>query len=343
MMLDLRGSRVLVTGGAGFIGSHLTEALLDHDCRVTVLDDFSSGDSGNLIAALKTGRVSVVEGSVLDSAALAKAMKGADYVFHLAVQCVRRSLGKPLENHDVNATGTLLTLETARRLKVRRFIYCFSSAVNYLKAAQGRGDLGEILYIDAVRVNLGLFQQHGNVIVDLAPHDVSIINDLLSETPTHVSTVVSSCVNDGLADVAYVTLYYPQNILAHAHLSWLSPVKLRRMTIAGSNKMAVWDDLETDRVKIYDKGVLLPLDRDSARVHQLVDYRLGDMFAPNLRQHEPLEAAIEEFYNAVVGRHEPRSGGRFGLDVVRVLDAIETSVAHYGQRVAIRDAEAIPA
>lgn len=127
--MDLRNSSVLVTGGAGFIGSHLTDALLTHGCHVTVLDDFSSGDRRNLDLASKTGRLRIIEGSVLDQAVLANAMRGATHVFHLAVQCVRISLGKPLENHSVNATGTILTLEAARRAHVHRFIYCSSSEV----------------------------------------------------------------------------------------------------------------------------------------------------------------------------------------------------------------------
>jgi predicted dehydrogenase len=213
--------------------------------------------------------------------------------------------------------------------------YLFGAPVDYLKELQQSGGLGEVLYIDAVRVNLGLFQQHGNVIVDLAPHDVSIINYLLDSTPTKVSTVVASCINRNMADVAYISLQYPNNVLAHAHLSWLSPVKVRRMAIAGSNKMAIWDDLETDRVKIYDKGVVVPPDLEVARVRQMVGYRLGDMLAPNLGRQEALAAVAEEFYQAITHRREPRSSGTFGLDVVRVMEAINLSIACDGQPVTV--------
>lgn len=125
----LRDSNVLVTGGAGFIGSHLTDALLAQGCRVTVLDDFSSGERANLELAEKTGRLRLIEGSILDKAALASAVRDVSCVFHMAVQCVRKSIGSPLENHDVNATGTILTLEAARRAGVSRFVYCSSSEV----------------------------------------------------------------------------------------------------------------------------------------------------------------------------------------------------------------------
>lgn len=127
--MQLRNASVLVTGGAGFIGSHLTDALISQGCTVTVLDDFSSGERANLKSAQSTGRLRLIEGSVLDKAALATAMAGVTCVFHMAVQCVRKSIGNPLENHDVNATGTILTLEAARRVGVSRFVYCSSSEV----------------------------------------------------------------------------------------------------------------------------------------------------------------------------------------------------------------------
>jgi len=127
--MELSDCNVLVTGGAGFIGSHLTDALLARGCRVTVLDDLSSGERENLAAAEQTGRLRFVEGSVLDETALSAAMDGVACVFHLAVRCVRKSIGDPLDNHAVNATGTIATLEAARRARVRRFVYCSSSEV----------------------------------------------------------------------------------------------------------------------------------------------------------------------------------------------------------------------
>jgi len=122
-------ARALVTGGAGFIGSHLTDILLERGYAVTVLDDFSSGSRENLESASRSGQLRIIEGSVLDPEALKEAVQGCSYVFHLAVQCVRRSLGRPLENHETNATGTILTLEAARRANVHRFVYCSSSEV----------------------------------------------------------------------------------------------------------------------------------------------------------------------------------------------------------------------
>lgn len=127
--MNLRGSSVLVTGGAGFIGSHLVDALLAQDCNVTVLDNFSSGERENLEAAQKTGRLRLIEGSILEESDLARAMQDVTTVFHMAVECVRRSIGKPIDNHHINATGTIMTLEAARRANVTRFLYCSSSEV----------------------------------------------------------------------------------------------------------------------------------------------------------------------------------------------------------------------
>jgi UDP-glucose 4-epimerase len=170
-MTDLHGVRVLVTGGAGFIGSHLVDLLADQGCEVTVLDDFSTGSPRNLAAAVASGRVRVVTGSVLDAEAVAAAMAGCELVYHLAVQCVRRSLGDPLGNHEINATGTLTVLEAARRLGVGRFVYCSSSEV-YGNASDGllsedaalcrpvtvygAAKLAGELYTDAYRQTYGL-------------------------------------------------------------------------------------------------------------------------------------------------------------------------------------------
>jgi len=250
---------------------------------------------------------------------------------------------KPMTATAPEALALCQTAEKLERVLMVDHTYLFCAPVEYLKAVRDSGDLGDLLYIDAVRVNLGLFQHSANVIADLAPHDVSIVNYLLGAAPTHVSSVVSSCVDPEMIDVAYVTMHYPNNVLAHAHLSWLSPVKVRRMAIAGRNKMAVWDDMETDRIKVYDKGVVMPSDPETLRVRQLIEYRLGDMLAPNLSRHEPLDKMVNEFHDAVVERRAPRSSGRFGLDVVRVLDAIEASIALHGQKAAVETSEAIPA
>jgi predicted dehydrogenase len=242
---------------------------------------------------------------------------------------------KPMTGNATEAAALCSLAEAEKRVLMVDHTYLVNPAVEYLKELHDCGDLGDVLYIDTVRVNLGLFQQHGDVIMDLAPHDISIVNFLLDATPTHAATIVSSCINPEMVDVAYISLYYPGNVLVHAHLSWLSPVKVRRMSIAGRNKMAVWDDLDTDRIRIYDKGIVLPPDPEVARVRQMVGYRLGDMLAPNLSRREPLEGALDEFYQAVVYRQEPRSSARFGLDVVRVLDAITNSIAHHGRRVEV--------
>jgi len=259
--------------------------------------------------------------------------------FELAAAALRADkdvlVEKPMTMTATEAAELCEIAAARERIIMVDHTYLFCPPVEYLKKIYEDGELGELLYIDAVRVNLGLYQQAGDVIIDLAPHDVSIINYFLDSTPTHVSTVVSSCINPGTVDVSYVSLYYPNDIMAHVHLSWLSPVKVRRMLIAGRNRMAIWDDLETDRVKIYDKGVVVPPDPEVARAQQMVSYRLGDMFAPNLSRREALDAVVEEFYNAVVYRREPRSTGRFGANVVRVLEAISNSIAHNGQRVAV--------
>jgi len=207
--------------------------------------------------------------------------------------------------------------------------FLFTSPVEYLKKYIADGELGAILYVDTVRVNLGLFQAVANVILDLAPHDISILNYLLGSVPIEVAANVSRCIDPQIADVAYLTIRYPNNILAHAHLSWLSPVKIRRMNIAARSKMVVWDDVETDRIRIYDKGVEVARDPEQ-RIKDFVRYRSGNMIAPALDNTEPLSKLVDEFFHVIVDGAACRSTGRDGLEVVRVLEAAELSMQYDG-------------
>jgi predicted dehydrogenase len=283
-----------------------------------------------------TDLLEVLEDPRIDAIAIATPAETHFTIADAALRAGKHVLiEKPMTTSVPDAEALCRTAERLGRILMVDHTYLFCTPVEYLKAAQERGDFGDLLYLDAVRVNLGLFQQFANVVVDLAPHDVSIINYLLDAVPHEVSTAVSRCMNTDIVDVAYVSLRYPRNVMAHVHLSWLSPVKMRRMSIAGRNKMAVWDDLETDRVKVYDKGVVFPADAQAERLRHLVNYRLGDMVAPALTQREALEKVVAEFHDAITERRTPRSSGRFGLDVVRVLDGIERSIAAEGRAVSL--------
>ncbi len=244
---------------------------------------------------------------------------------------------KPL---TTNSDDGRILCELAERLGLTLMVdhtFLFASAVEFLKQYIEDGNLGEIYYVDAVRVNLGLYQKSSSVILDLAPHDISILNYLLAATPLEIATTVAQCVDRDINDVAYLTFRYPGNVLAHAHLSWLSPVKIRRMNIAGRGKMIVWDDLGMDRIKIYDKGVDVTVD-DEMKTKNLVTYRTGDMIAPALDNSEAMARVIDEFYRVIVDGAHCRSTGRDGLEVVRILEAAERSVAEGGRSVPVSGA-----
>jgi predicted dehydrogenase len=212
--------------------------------------------------------------------------------------------------------------------------FLYTGSVEKLRALREGGDLGEVYYIDSVRVNLGLFQE-SNVVWDLAPHDVSIINYILDELPLSVALQLGACVHAKTPDVAFLTMWYPSGCLAHVHLSWLSPVKVRRTMISGSLKMAVWDDVEpTEKIYIYDKGVVLAPSSTSLQ-QQMVAYRLGDLHVPLIDNREALGKLAADFARAIRDGAPTRSDGRFGAGVVRVIEAALRSAELDGAKVAV--------
>ena len=212
--------------------------------------------------------------------------------------------------------------------------FLFTGAVRRVRDDVKSGNLGDILYIDSVRINLGLFQSDVNVIYDLAPHDISILCYLIDEDPVSVSAHGATFGLSEFESVAYLHLAYSSGMVAHFHMSWLSPVKLRRTIIGGSQKMIVYDDLDQfDKVKIYDKGVSVKAGDIEALRQVLVDYRSGDMVAPHLDRREALALEADDFLAAIVEKRAPVSDGRLGLRVMRILDGAQRSIADDGRKV----------
>lgn len=206
--------------------------------------------------------------------------------------------------------------------------FIYTPAVEHLKALYDNGTLGRLLYLDSVRVNLGLFQQDADVLWDLAAHDVSIFNHLVGRLPDAVSALGSDPLGRGFASSAYLHLWYG-DLLATVHVSWLSPLKVRRMLVAGSEKMAVWDDVEpSEKLRVYDSGVL-------PREGAMVDYRTGDVLIPKLPLREALAVECAHFAACIRGEAEPLTGPVAGVGVVRVLEAASLSLAQGGTRVAL--------
>jgi len=224
-------------------------------------------------------------------------------------------------------------IELAERKNLKIFVdhtFIYNGAVRKMKELVERGELGNVLYFDSERINLGLFQRDVNVVWDLAPHDISIMNFIL---PNHKVVAVSTngIANfNGKENIAHICVHFNQNTFAHFHVNWVSPVKIRRMIVGGDKKMLVYDDMENfEKIKVYDSGV----EFDSTEsIHQaLVQYRIGDMFSPKISQKEALALGANEFISAIQENRDPLTSGKDGLDVVRILEASDKSIKNNGE------------
>lgn len=209
--------------------------------------------------------------------------------------------------------------------------FLFTGAVKRIKQLIDENVLGKLYYYDSMRVNLGLFQHDVNVIWDLAPHDLSIMDYLIGMEHEGV-VAAGACHVDKHADVAYMTIYYPNNVIAHVNVNWLSPVKIRMTLIGGEKKMLVWNDLVADeKLRVYDKGV--DVKTREGLYDALVSYRLGDMWSPRLEEIEALKVELGYFVECVESGKKPFNDGHAGLRVVRMLEAAEESLRKKGEVV----------
>src|SRR5436305_2964949 len=211
--------------------------------------------------------------------------------------------------------------------------FIYTGAVRKMKELLSSGELGDLLYFDSVRINLGLFQRDINVLWDLAPHDLSIMDFLIERQPQAISALGSSHIERGVENIAYLVMLFPDEFIAHFHFNWLAPVKIRRTMIAGSSKMILYDDIEpTEKVRVYDKGVTANRVGDREAAYQtLVSYRTGDVWAPKLDATEALRYVAAEFLDSIRAQRQPLRDGAAGLRVVRLLEAAQESIKHWGQ------------
>ena len=239
---------------------------------------------------------------------------------------------KPL-TASVSEAESLLDLAAKRNLRLmvdHTFVY--TGAVRKMKELVEGGALGDLYYLDSVRINLGLFQRDVNVLWDLAPHDIAIMDHLISEPPVSVCANGACHVGNGIENVAYLSVYFKSGFIAHFHNNWLSPVKIRTMLLGGNKKTILYDDMEnSEKIKVYDRGVDLTT-ADGVR-DALIAYRLGDMWAPRLETSEALSRMAGEFVAAIKDGRTPLTDGQSGLNVVRILEAAEMSIKHRGREV----------
>jgi predicted dehydrogenase len=245
-------------------------------------------------------------------------------------------LEKPMSAMAVEARELVHLARAAGLTLLVDHTFIYTGAVRKIREIIDSGELGEVLYFDSVRVNLGLFQHDVNVVWDLAPHDFSILTYLIDKRPVGVSAIGVNHVPynaSKLETMAYVTVTFEDNTLAHFHLNWLSPVKIRRTLIGGSKKLLVYDQLSDDeQVKVYDAGVTT-INTDGQISRSLIQYRTGDTFSPKVDRTEALELECRHFLQCILSRQTPTTDGEFGMHVVTLLEAAAESLKRGGQIV----------
>ena len=285
--------------------------------RVTV-------DSCEVLASTQVDAVAVVT-PVWTHYALAKA--ALEHGKHVFVE-------KPFTSCAAQAEE-LIDLADSKNLQIMvDHTFLFTGAVKKIRQLVEEGVLGRLYYYDSTRVNLGLFQHDVNVIWDLAPHDLSIVDQLIDDKPEVVIATGQKHLNGGLEDLAYITIYFGNNIIAHINVNWLSPVKVRTTLIGGEKKMLLWNDLEADeKIKIYDKGVNITNGQGVREL--LVSYRSGDMWSPKVEPTEALQAETKYFVDCISNKQKPFNDGEAGLRVVKMLEAANHSLQQGGRAVAL--------
>jgi predicted dehydrogenase len=272
----------------------------------------------------------------LDGVAIATPVR-----FHYAIAKDFLSKGKHVYvekpfAHSYESALELVKLAEEKNVKLMvGHTFEYTAAVNKIKEVVESGELGKILYISCIRVNLGLFQQDINVVWDLAPHDISIILYIMGEIPESVNCQGKAHFKNGIEDVATTTLNFKNGLIAFIHNSWLDPNKIRRTTIVGSRKMLVYDDIETqEKIKIYDKGVEVPPYYDTFAEFQL-SYRYGDIYSPRIEDYEPLKKLSEHFLDCIQDGKTPHTDGQNGLRVVSILEAACKSIKQSGKAISV--------
>lgn len=235
--------------------------------------------------------------------------------------------------HTVAHAEELIALAEKKKLKIMvDHTFLFTGAVRKIKELVDKDELGKLYYFDSTRINLGLFQSDINVVWDLAPHDLSIMDYLIPEQPKAVAVTGMAHFNDGIEDVAYLTVYFHSKLIAHFNVNWLSPVKIRMTLLSGEKKMLVWDDLARDeKIKIYDCGVQTKSKEGMYKL--LMDYRSGDIWSPRVDPAEALKVELQYFVDCILKDHKPFNDGHAGLRVVRILEAADKSIRKKGEIV----------
>ena len=311
--------------GLGYWGPNLYRNFSDNKkCKVTAICDLDANRSKRFLQIDNKLRYyqkysDLIKDNSLDAIVIATPVKTH---YKIAINALKNRkhvfVEKPLSDNSLNCKRLI---EYAKKHKLKLFVdhtFLYTDAVRKIKELTLKKSFGETLYYDSTRINLGLVQSDVNVLWDLAVHDLAILDFIKAEMPTYVSAVGINSIKSKPVSIAYLTLKYKSNFVAHINVNWLSPVKIRKTLIAGSNKMILYNDLEpSDKIRLFDKGVNVISDESSSK--NLVKYRVGDTSMPFLQNKEALATAVIEFIDSIVKDRSPLTSGESGLRIVQIL------------------------
>lgn len=331
--------------GAGYWGPHLIRNLSEiPDARLAAIVDLSEERLRALqprypSCTMTTNSRDVTEGDV-DAVVVATPVKTHYSLAKSALRAGKHVLvEKPLTRDSREARELIRVAKENGVLLMVGHTFEYNPAVVALKDIVKRGVVGRVLYVDAARLNLGQYRSDVNVLWDLAPHDISIMNFILESEPSHVSARGQACIRPGTHDVAYVELKYPEGVLGHIHVSWLEPCKVRRLTVVGDEKMVVYNEVAAEeKLRIYDKGVTKTTSSGDYADFQL-SYHNGGVAIPAVPAGEPLKLELNHFIDCIRTGSTPQSDGVSGLKVIKVLESADKSLQNGGMRDPIRSFE----
>lgn len=330
--------------GYGYWGPNLLRNFSQRDdCRVTIVSDIRR----ERLQAVKKSYPNictvespddVLNDNTVDAVCIATPVYTH---FELAQKALKNGkhvlVEKPMTSTAAESKKLIALALKQKKVLLVDHTFLYTGAVKKIREIIEGKSIGEIKYFDSTRINLGLFQPDINVLWDLAPHDISILNHLVKEKPVSLNATGISHTHNGLENIAYLTLNYQNNLIAHFNCSWTSPVKIRKILIGGSKKMILFDDVEpTEKVKVYDTTYNVKPQSDESKRQLLVDYRTGDIFIPKLEKSEALAGVADDFVQAITKKGEPISDMYDGLEVVKILEAAQQSIRQKGREVKLK-------
>jgi predicted dehydrogenase len=333
------GERIgMAVVGAGYWGPNLVRNFGgSEEFELRWVCDLNEARARKVVGRNSTARVTSSLDEVLDDPAVAAVAVATPAATHgvIGVTCLEAGrhvlIEKPLAASVSEGEKLVSVAEDRDLVLMCDHTYCYTPSVQRIRRYIDEGVLGDLQYVDSVRINLGLVQPDIDVLWDLAPHDLSIFDYLLppDRRPTAVAAHGADPLGQGRASLAYLTMPLAGGAAAHAHVNWLSPVKVRTMIIGGSKRMVMWDDLNpTQKVSLYDSGVdVAPALDEESRRDKLISYRVGDVVSPALPMHEALGGVVDEFAQSIREHRAPQTDGQAGLRILRILESASASMA----------------